>query len=77
MRLAGNANDALKCAVLKENHEKRARFFEIDTHMKFSPRQNGEASTRTLSLAVCAIFGACFRDSGDISAVRRVVERFG
>lgn len=77
LRLAGNANENLKSTTLKENHEKIAKLFDIDTHIKLSPRQNGQASTRTLSLAVCAIFGACFKDSGDISVVRRVVKQFG
>jgi hypothetical protein len=77
LTIIGIANDALKCAIMKENHEKRAKFFKIDSHIKLSPRQKGQPSTRTLSLAVCAIFGACFWDSNDISAVRGVVERFG
>jgi dsRNA-specific ribonuclease len=76
-RLAGSASDALKSAAIKEQREERARLFQIDTHMKLSPRQQGRASTGTLSLAVCAIFGACFRDCQIISVVRRVVERFG
>jgi dsRNA-specific ribonuclease len=71
-------NDLTIAAMRKTRHGKLAREMGIDACIKFSPRQRDDPpSDTTLSNAICALIGAVWLDSQNLSAPFTAIENLG
>jgi dsRNA-specific ribonuclease len=72
----GSANNASTTITGRKYQEERADFLGIKAHLKLNKRQKGRVDPTTLRLALCAIIGAVWLDSGqDFTITTQVVQR--